>query len=513
MTQTKTQTISQTVLDKLFSGPTFENMSSAALLKQFSPSSALRKNNSTAKPALNYVLQTSPNISSIPPQGIIITQPGQYQLTADVSWSPAPSTIPCAAIIILASNVVLNLNGHTLTVNAPASPSGQQYNGISIGISDLNLTICNAVTLQNGTINGATYYGVSAAQTTNLQLSSLTVGSMSYTETTKADLTACGIFIDSADAFNIQNCIVQKMEVTAPSCAGIQIISSTNGNVSGCTMQHFRNQDGGVQGFSYLESSNITTNGCSAQDFRSHYKGLTQTTGHTVIGYVPIFCTGLEYNNCSAIDMIGCCDDCHGMSVFLDSFVEVNNFTATNVTDGDCSANTGAKATGLEVYGDFITINNCTSTNITAIVPQDLQSAGFSAWGNNITFNNCVATGVKVVDAKRNPNTALGYGTGFGWAPDPRPEFKAQAANMVQYNNCNASDCQLGFDTWYHTNSQWNNVMAQGCPIFILAQPDATTRTLSMDKCSESPNGQPQKITISNLAYNNTYPQIHTTTI
>lgn len=497
---------SKIVLDKLFSSSLFENMNINNLIKQFSISSSLRKNNQAAKAKESYINQTDTNISIIPSEGIIITASGRYQFTKDLTWTPA---IAGSAIWILANDVVLDLNGFTLTINAPTPNNGSQYNGISVGLSDLDLTKYNAITVQNGTIDGATYYGINVSQTTNVKINNITVRNINYVETTKPDLTACGIFIDSSEVFRVQNCVVQNMTTEAPSCAGVQIVSSINGIISGCTMQQFLNYDGGVQGFSYLESSNITTNSCSSKTFRSHYKGLTQTTGHTVIGYVPIMCTDLEFNDCSTDGMTGCCDDCHGFSVFIDSHVTVNNFKATNILDGDCSANTGAKATGLEVYGDYITIENCISENIWAIVPQDLQSAGFSAWGNNITFNNCAAYNVQVLDANRQPSTQHGYGTGYGWAPDPRPEFCSQAANVVQYNNCTAHNCQLGFDTWFHTNSQWNNVMTYDCSIFIFVQPYGTPRTLSMNKCSESPDGLEQKVTIENIAANNTYPQLH----
>jgi hypothetical protein len=203
--------------------------------------------------------------------------------------------------------------------------------------------------------------------------------------------------------------------------------------------------------------------------------------------------------------MEGCCDDCHGMSVFLDTLVEVNNFSATNVMDGVTPKKTGAKATGLEVYGVGITLNNCTAENITAIVPQDLQGAGFSAWGTAITFNNCTATNVKVTDASGTPSIQYGYGTGFGWAPDPRQEFNSKPASLVQYNGCVSRNCQLGFDTWFHIDSVWKNVSASDCPIFILIQPLGTTRTLSMDKCSESPDGKYQEVTLHNIAKNITY--------
>jgi hypothetical protein len=110
-----------------------------------------------------------------------------------------------------------------------------------------------------------------------------------------------------------------------------------------------------------------------------------------------------------------------------------------------------------------------------------------------------------VTDANGIPSTQYGYGTGFGWAPDPRPEFNNQPASLVQYNNCVSKDCQLGFDTWFHTDCQWQNVSASGCPVFILIQPPGTPRTLGMDKCSESPNGQYQKVTIYNIAKNIAY--------
>jgi hypothetical protein len=498
---------SKVTIEKLFSSSLFKDMDVNSLLEMFSISSTIRKNNQEAKPKESYFNQVESNIRSIPPEGIIISSPGEYQFTDDIIWMPNASS--SAAISILANDVVLNLNGFTLTVVPPASRNGLQLNGIRLGISDHDYTTCDAIIIKNGKIDGATYYGVSVFQSTNIEISNITVKNINYNETSKPGLTACGIFIDSSENFNVINCFVQNMNVEAPSCAGIQIISSINGNVSGCGMQDFFNSDGGVQGFSYIESSNITTDSCYSERFRSQYKGLTQTTGHTVIGYVPILCTNLEFNNCTTDSMTGCCDDCHGFSVFLNSYVSVNNFKATNITDGDCSRNTGAKATGLEVYGDYIKINNCTVENIFAIVPQDLQSAGFSAWGNKITFNNCEAKNVKVLDANRQPSTQFGYGTGYGWAPDPRQEFCGVAANIVQYNSCTAHDCQLGFDTWSHTDSQWNNVMSYNCPIFILAEPYGTTRNLSMDKCSESPNELPQTVVVYNLAENNTYPKLH----
>jgi hypothetical protein len=263
------------------------------------------------------------------------------------------------------------------------------------------------------------------------------------------------------------------------------------------------NNDGSVQGYSYLASSKIMTSNCQALDFQSHFNGNIETSGHTVLGFVPIFCIELLYENCSATNMIGCCDDSHGMSVFLDALVAVNNFTANTVIDGVAESHSGAKATGLEVYGAFVSINNCSVTNITAIRPQNMQSAGFSAWGMAIKFTNCTAAEVIVTDENGNTNPALGYGNGFGWAPDPRHPFIDVGAYGVEYSGCSASNCQVGFDTWYHVNSTWTNVSYTNCGINILVEPGGS-RTLSCNPCSECK--QPINAVITNIASGNTYP-------
>ncbi|MET0392732.1 MAG: hypothetical protein ABW019_06305 [Chitinophagaceae bacterium] len=481
----------QAILDKLFATDLFKNMDTAALSRRYDIRHALEAANN-ASPSVAPQQQTDTTITAIPPQGILIDSPGRYQLAGDIAWSP---TAPATAITITAANVVLDLQGHTVRATVPDSTG--QYKGIHLTGSSITIT--------NGILKGMTYYGVYATEAPGLQVSSLVIDGLTYTDTTQPLLTPCGIYIGKTDGFAVESCIVQNMSVTTPSCAGIQASNSVNGLISGCLLSNFVNDDGAVQGFSYLVAANILTLACACENFQSHYLGQTITSGHTVLGFIPIFCVDLTFTDCSSTNMTGCCDDCHGMSVFIDAFIEVNNFTAVNVTDGVCARSTGAKATGLEVYGIGVTCNNCTVQNIRAIVPQDLQSAGFSAWGSSITFNNCTATGVQVTDASGQPDTRYGYGVGFGWAPDPRPEFCNQPADKVQYNGCTASNCQLGFDTWYHTDSVWQQVNAADCPVFMLVQPPGTTRTLRIDKCSESPNGQYQQVTIMNKAKNITY--------
>ncbi|MCE3294902.1 MAG: hypothetical protein K0R65_616 [Crocinitomicaceae bacterium] len=489
-----TETTSGSVLEKISSLDFFKTLNMEALIRRYELSAQLRIAAATPPAATPPQPQVGPVISSIPAEGIVINTPGSYEFANDITWAP---TSPGAAISIQADNVTLDLKGFTLQANN--LDVYQQFKGIELLNGTTN-------TVQNGTISGMTYYGLHADSINTLQISGLTVTNMSYSDIQTAAATPCGILVDKTEGFTITGCQVSNMNVLSASCAGIQALESVNGTLSGCAISNLQNQDGAVQGYSYLLSAGVQTTNCTASAFQSFYKGLTKTTGHTVLGFIPIFCVDLIFDSCSSTTMTGCCDDCHGMSVFLNAYVSVTNFTATGVTDGVTPRNTGAKATGLEVYGCNITITNCSVENIMAIVPQDLQSAGFSAWGQTITFDGCTATNVQVVDAQRNPDTKLGYGTGFGWAPDPRPEFSGQAADQVTYNNCTSNNCQLGFDTWYHTNSTWTGITTPGCPISILVQPDGTQRTLSMDKCSESPSGQEMSVTLSNIAANNTYP-------
>ena len=491
-----TPTNSNQIISNIFANNFLKEADASALVKQYDISDGLRAANAITRLSTLPQVQLGFNISSIPPQGILINAPGTYQFTNDIVWTPGGDGI---AISIQSTGVTLDFK--TFCLSAVVSDNTKTVKGIDISNYD-------TVSIQNGSVKNMSYYSISASTGANLSIQNMVIDGLSYLNTVVPNTTPCGIFVDSSLGIAIEGCTVQNINVTSSSCAGIQIIKSIAGKVSNCTLNNIVNNDGAVQGYSCLFSADINTSNCTASNFQSHYQGLTQTTGHTVLGFIPILCYNLSYETCTATNITGCCDDCHAMSVFINAKVSVTNFTAKNVTDGVTPKNTGAKATGLEVYGNNITITNCLVENIIAIVPQDLQSAGFSAWGNSISFTGCTATNVQVTDANKVPSTQYGYGTGFGWAPDPRPIFDSQTANDVTYTNCVSNNCQLGFDTWYHTNSVWKGVTAPGCSEFILVQAPLTPRTLSMDKCSELPSGYPSKITLYNLASNNQYPEL-----
>lgn len=481
----------QSIIDKIFSYDAFDNDDRAAMVARYNRVPAIAAMKSRIGQSCTPSALSGNTITSIPTQGITISQPGNYSLGQSLTWS-APAAA-CAAITITCDNVTLDLGGYTLTASVP--DNSQQVVGILVQGG-------TGVTIGNGTLASMCFYGICAENVTDLAIVNVTVDGMSFSNLTLRDACPAGIHVDNGSNLTINGCTVQGMDVTADSSAGIQVLQMNGGGVSGCQVSNLTNHDGSAQGYSYILCYELATANCSADTLVTHFGGNILTTGHTSIGFVPIFCVGLIFEACSANNITGCCDDAHGMSIFLDVLVVVDSFTATNVTDGVTPTNTGAKATGLEVYGALVEVANCTVSNIKAIVPQDLQSAGFSAWGAGINFQSCSATNVTVAGPDGKPDTTYGNGVGYGWAPDPRCMFNAPAVN-VSYQNCSATDCQVGFDSWYHIDSIWQDVSYPGCTTGIL-EGYGGQRTISGNQCSEC--NPPFAVILTNIASGNTFP-------
>ncbi len=216
---------------------------------------------------------------------------------------------------------------------------------------------------------------------------------------------------------------------------------------------------------------------------------------------------------CNISDITGSCDDAHGISLFVVSDATVRNVTVENVTDG--RGGRGAKATGIEVYGlvnnqaSNILVENCQVRDISAISPGDLQAAGYSVAGKGVTFRNCEASNVTVSGANPVDPTSPGYGIGFGWAPDIREQYQYPALE-TRIENCTASKCQVGFDTFYFQNSTLSNIKSLENDVDIKTESTDVIRWLYCDKCSEcplSPEESPEnwfaEVPVQNIASGN----------
>ena len=440
--------------------------------------------------------QKTKKITEIPPEGILIHEPGNYIValsnasSSTLKWSPTSDV--AAAITIVANNVTLDFGGHILDTDI--QDSSQHLVGIFVfGASN--------VCIKNGTLTNVGLYGIQAELVSSLSIEQISISGLEYRNLKIRGAAPAGIRVNMASDVSITGCALQYFYTSADSCSGLMLLKTIGGAVENCTSSDIYNYAGEVDGFGYAMCSGIKTTNCHAKQIQSHFGGNIRTGGHTVLGFLPTLCDSLSFDDCSAKQIIGSCDDCHGMSVFIDTNVTVSHFVADQVTDGVTQFNSGAKATGLEIYGTNIQVSNSTVSNIKAINPQDRLSTGFSVWGANIRLIDCHAYNVSVRNDLANPDIYLGTGTGFGWAPDPRL-YHTGATNVV-YENCSAKNCQVAFDTWNHIRGQWNNPSYENCAINILVEPGGT-RTVYGKPCTEC--NPAVEISVKNQAKHNTYP-------
>ncbi len=228
----------------------------------------------------------------------------------------------------------------------------------------------------------------------------------------------------------------------------------------------------------------------------------------------------VRVENCKITDIDGSCDDAHGISLFVVSDAVVRKTTVERVSDG--RGGRGAKATGIEIYGlvndqpSDILVENCNVRDISAISPGDLQAAGYSIAGKGVTLSKCKAD--KVIVSGPNPINAAapGVGIGFAWAPDIRPEY-TYAALEARIKDCTASNCQVGFDTFYFQNSTFGNITSRKNGVAKKEEPAGIERIFYCDECSECP-GAPQdspedwfkEVTVTNIASGNIITNLKT---
>jgi hypothetical protein len=482
-------------VNEIFSDPVFKGLDKEALVKIFDPSPKINALHQGYFAQAGQQIQIDRVIRYIPSAGIAIRSPGTYTFGGDILWSP--NNVQCSAITIQCSDVTLDLAGFAL--RASVSDKSRQITGILVSGPATNPTITD-ITITNGTVANVSEYGILATSVCGLKISRITVTGVCLQNLDIRFLTPAGIHVSGSEDVAISNCSVTQLEVTTDSSAGIMLLGTIQATVSGCRTSGLVNHDGAVQGFSCIKCINVTTTGCAADSLQSHFNGNVLTSGHTVLGFCPILCLDLNYVDCSASGLTGCCDDCHGMSVFLDGQVTVSGFRANQIVDGVSPSNSGAKATGLEVYGVGVTVTDSAVSYIKAINPQDKQATGFSAWGLSIQFERCQASNVTVQDDFGSES----HGTGFGWAPDPRSLFCYIGAYFVAYTDCKADHCDVGFDTWYHVDSTWIRPVYTNCRTGMLVEPGGT-RTLSGDPCSEC--SPPISVILTNFESGNTYPQ------
>lgn len=448
-------------------------------------------------------------ISDIPPQGIIISTPGTYVFTNDIYWTP---TAPLAVgITVTVSNVCIDLNNHKFNCFA--------VNLLSVGILSLN---SNSLSVKNGEIKYMGLIGVASIGGKDIRYSNVKIIGLTLNNPAFPGL---GIIAVTCENVRFYDIAIADISITGLALAGILLDEVKDSRFIKCDFSNLKNEAGLCAGITY-----IMCNGSSIKHIKINNLATGSTDnllapGHTAIGIVPFQSENLKINKCWIKDIIGGCDDSHGISLFVVKNAVVKNCYVENVIDG--LSGVGAKATGIEVYtftdiqdttltretvrppGNIL-IKNCHVRNIIAINPGDKQAAGFSVAGSSVKFEDCTAENVAVFDENKKQNMDS-FGVGYGWAPDIRDMF-IYPAYKVEYINCKAINCQVGFDTFYHINSTWNNIVScnNGINIMLLK---CNSRILFCNQCSECPDvpiGQFKYVTIDNIARCNEINNIET---
>lgn len=443
--------------------------------------------------------QTEIVISEIPPSGITINTPGKYVFEKDLTWSP---TSDGQAILITAADVTLDLKGHTLISDL----TQHSTTGIAALLSQ-NLVI------KNGTIKNMAYRGIDCTTCSNIVIDHIIVDGLNI-ENTIIYTVPVGILVTASSQAHVNKCTVKNINVRTGSCAAIQMSGTFNSRIWHCDISNLLNRDGACTGIGHILCDLAEVKKCKLDGLKSEFIDNLNTEGHTAIGLIPFISTNLTLKDCEISNVTGCCDDAHGISVFECTNAVVKRCKVFNVLDGAGPQHTGAKATGIEVYGSDVEVSKCSVNQISAINPQDKQATGFSmAQGARTQFIDCHAENVKVLNELGVEDTTKGYGTGFGWAPDPRI---IEPAVNVLYKNCSAKYCQLGFDSWYHIDSVWDHITSKCNGIDVLVQDSSAQRTLSCDACSECGctftgcYPDPFSITINNVATGNVFIHVKT---
>jgi len=404
---------------------------------------------------------------------------------------------------IVSNDVTLDLQNYTL--ESQVTP----FNTIGI----LATSVAN-LTIKNGAIANMAFGGIQCQKCANILIKNITVDGLNL-ENTATYTVPVGILVTASEAVVIKKCTVKNIDVKTGSTAAIQLTETISSKVLNCLVTNLINRDGACTGIGHLLCDNAEVKSCTLDKLQSEFIDNLNTEGHTTIGIIPVISTNLKIKNCTISNITGCCDDAHGMSLFECLNVVVKKCKVENVLDGAGTTRTGAKATGIEVYSSGVQVIKCSVKNITAINPQDKQATGFScAQCIGVKFSGCRAENVNVIDENGEQSSLLGYGTGFGWAPDPRIEFIVPAVDVL-YTHCTAEKCQVGFDSWFHIDSVWKDIHSNCNQISVLNL-NQSPRTISCNPCSECGCLQagcypaPTVVTISNVAKNNTFSNVKT---
>ena len=340
--------------------------------------------------------------------GFVIKKPGKYTLKEDVFSKHAE-----IAITIRASDVVINLNNHTL--------SGQ--NKSTIGILAVNTS--NLI-IQNGTLRNFTINGIKIDPSSNIVLDNLLIlqnGNVSGPPDTG------GLAIFNSSYIDINNVNLNENFNFGLGMSGVNNVNFINSNSDGtkgiASGTIFGNEATGILVSSTGGNGSPFVYGSSNLNFINSTVNNT-TAGDSAFG---IF-----------IDSLGI-----GVSVNPNSNVIIENCAVNNTTQTNVTPTSGALAPfaeGITMAGGFdVTIKNCTVDTLSAAATTDLPAShivGIEVAGtNNALIDSCTVSNATAIANYVHGFDIEGSGNNI--------TFTNCIAYMITNNSSNSSHLALGF--------------------------------------------------------------------
>lgn len=377
---------------------------------------------------------SSRTIRDIPPQGLLLSEPGVYTMTNDLEWTP--STPNTAAIVIAANNVTLNMNGHTLRKANGAADC------VGVFIGNRTQQLAN-IRVANATIAGFDTHGVCAVGVDGMELQRVRVTDLRGNDTA---LTFVNIMVVACTDVTVSNCTVADTRVRGNAYSGMQFRFCAGVIVTGVSISTLHNVSGGCSGLTVFGCRDVQCSSTSIRGLSSGEEVAPQPIGQTCLGVFVMLSVHVRLTKVTVDTIQGSSDDAHGVSIFQSlGFCDVEDCTITNVSTGyGSAAKTGAKCTGVEImFADKCTVRRTRVADVRAIRPQDKQAAGFTTGGtHDAAFEDCTAEGIR---CEGDPTSE---GVAFGWAAEPRPIF-VKPSTRTHYKRCTAKHADVGFDLFY----------------------------------------------------------------
>lgn len=370
----------------------------------------------------NYPVTTKPitqsMLSSTATNLYTLQQPGRYFL--DTPLEASPSVNDARVLKITSSNVVLDLNGMTISQAHSSTQTG--LNGIDIASNVSNITImngfinnlsdaginvasgCSGIKIVNVAVNNCDGGGIQFDTVTNIYLENVDTTNCDGSGTSAPSNRATGLFLTGCTDFTFKNCNFSYNVGSGRNGRGVAISSCSNGFFLNC---NFSSNSG-------LFASGGSITSCNALNFENCKFNNNSSSAGTAYGLVLTSCNATIIKNSDFSYNRGTGDATYGL-IFATSTRGslVENCTA-NYNTGNSTSVDGIRVQGGN--GDIIRDCKCIGNNGTGVNTNGIAASSSTT---GLTIENCICA----------KNTATTSGQAYGI------HFSSGVTNCVVKNN------------------------------------------------------------------------------